>query len=321
MSSELWKLSSEEYINILESSEFSDIELLVGEESNNKVFKAHSQILKIRSTYFRTALSNDWQRTENNVIKFQKLYIYSGVIDLSNNDIKTNFAILIAADELCLNNLCTFIEEYLIDNESLLRENFVFFQDFTTKFTLFSKLVQFCNISIQQDPSLIFKADDFTTIKLEILLDILARNNHSVKQIEIWEKLMLWSIAQSNELPSDKTKWTQNEVSIFGKIIQPFIPHIKFKEISPADFIQKVKPFKNAFDTDLYIQILEHYSFDDNVQNIDSKIINSYLALLIWFIFITIWKKKKILSISTTSVPSEIDAGNYFSTKRAQLSP
>lgn len=71
MSFELLKLSSKEYINILESGEFSDTEILVGEEPNTKVFKAHSLVLKIRSSYFRTALSENWIKTENNVIKLR----------------------------------------------------------------------------------------------------------------------------------------------------------------------------------------------------------------------------------------------------------
>ncbi|CAI2191214.1 19167_t:CDS:2, partial [Funneliformis geosporum] len=302
---ELLKLSSKVYHDILESGEFYDIELLVGEDSNTKVFKAHSLILKIRSPYFRIALSNDWLKKENDVIKFQKpnisvevfgiilKYIYSSTIDLPNNDIKTNIAILIAADELCLNDLCTFIEEYLLEDKSLIRKNFVLFQDVTTRFTQFSKLVQFYNTSIQQDPSLIFKADDFVTIKQEILLDILEKKNHSVEPIEIWDKLMAWSIARSDELSSDTTKWEHNEVSIFGKIIQPFIPHLNFKEISPADFVQKVKPFKDAFDNEFYVQILEYYSFYNNTHSklnnksridssiIDSEIINFDQATLI----------------------------------------
>ncbi|CAG8637474.1 10895_t:CDS:2, partial [Funneliformis mosseae] len=179
--------------------------------------------------------------------------------------------------------------DYLLDDESLLKQNFVLIQDVTTKFTQFSKLVQFYKIAIQQDPSLIFKADDFVTIKQEILLNLLVKNNHSEKPIVVWDKLLEWSIAQSDELPFDTSNWTHNNVSIFGTIIQPFIPYIKFKEISPADFVQKVKPFKNAFDLGFYVQILEYYSFDENVHSkikfdskiIDSRIINSNQAFLL----------------------------------------
>ncbi|CAG8497496.1 15961_t:CDS:2, partial [Funneliformis caledonium] len=195
------------------------------------------ELLNLSSKEYNTILESEFYR-----------YIYSSKIDLSNNDIKTNIAILIAADELCLNYLCTFIEDYLLDDESLLKQNFVLIQDVTTKFTQFSKLVQFYKIAIQQDPSFIFKADDFVTIKQEILLSLLVKNNHSEKPIVVWDKLLEWSIARSDELPLDTSNWTHNEVSIFGTIIQPFISYINFKEISPADFVQKVKPFKNAFD-------------------------------------------------------------------------
>ncbi|CAI2165317.1 9944_t:CDS:1 [Funneliformis geosporum] len=189
-------------------------------------------------------------------------YIYSSIIDLSGNDIKTNIALLIAADELCLNSLCDFIEEHLLINEVLLKKNFILIQSVACQFTQFNRLVQFYNISFQQEPSLIFKADDFTAIKQEILLIILVKNDFSESPIEVWDKLLEWCIAQSDDkLPSDFTKWTENEILIFKSLIQPFIPHIDFKNISPADFFHKIKPLKNIFEDGFYIKILEYYSF------------------------------------------------------------
>ena len=58
--------------NLLESEESFDTEILVGEEPNSKTFKAHSLILKIRSQFFRTALSDNWARTRGDVITLQK---------------------------------------------------------------------------------------------------------------------------------------------------------------------------------------------------------------------------------------------------------
>ncbi|CAI2200205.1 12493_t:CDS:1, partial [Funneliformis geosporum] len=51
---------------------------------------------------------------------------------------------------------------------------------------------QFCKLAIRNDPLLIFKAEDFTTIKQEMLLDILEKNNYSDRSIVIWDKLMEW---------------------------------------------------------------------------------------------------------------------------------
>ncbi|CAI2195902.1 16275_t:CDS:2, partial [Funneliformis geosporum] len=214
------------------------------------------------------------KRIENNVIKLQISdisvevfdilikYMYSSFIDLYGNDIKTNIALLIAADELCLNGLCNFIEEYLLSDELLLKQNFILIQSVSSEYNQFSKLVQFCELNFELDPSLIFMAEDFTTIKQEILLDVLEKNNHSENPIEVWDRLLEWSISKSNdELSFDITKWTQNEISIFSSIVQPFLPHVDFKKISPAEFFHKIKPLKNIFEDDFYIKILEYYTF------------------------------------------------------------
>ncbi len=175
----------------------------------------------------------------------------------------------------------------LLKNKALLKQNFVLIQHVTNQFTQFSKLVQFYKTSSQQEPLLIFKTKDFITIKQENLLEFLIKYGHSLEPIEIWDKLMEWCTAQTNELSSDITKWTDDDFSTFGKIIQPFIPHINFKQITPSDFFQKIKPFKEIFNDEFYVKILEYYSFNgDNIKfkmNIDSKIIDSEQA----FIYLT----------------------------------
>src|SRR5436189_3071981 len=100
---------------------------------------------------------------------------------------------------------------------------------------------------------------------------------------------MEWAIFQFNELPSDLAIWTAGDVSTFGVLIQQFIPHINFKEITPSDFSQKIKPFKDIFNTDFYLKILEYYAFNGEVHsklqmskmNIDSKIINTEQAFFL----------------------------------------
>jgi hypothetical protein len=194
-------------------------------------------------------------------------YIYGGELELENNSFKTNAALLIAADELSLNGLSLFIENYLLKNEELLEQNFVFvLQDITNGLNRFAKLSQ---LFAQKDALLIFKANDFTSIKqglLIALLDIILKHKLCVKPIEIWDKIIEWTNAQSNGSSSDVTKW----------IIQPFISFINFKEISRLDFYRKIRPFKDIFDDNFYLEIIEHYCFKDfQLENyIDSQIIN-----------------------------------------------
>ena len=96
---------------------------------------------------------------------------------------------------MCLYDLCIFIEEYLLKDEKSLKQNFILIRNITNnKFTQFTKLSQFYETAFQQDPTLIFKTDDFITIKKEDLFELLTQNNDSLKQIEVWDSLMKWAI-------------------------------------------------------------------------------------------------------------------------------
>ena len=61
--------------DLLNESGFYDVEIKVGENDNVKTFKAHSIILKARSSYFKVALSNNWikkSEDNDNIILFEK---------------------------------------------------------------------------------------------------------------------------------------------------------------------------------------------------------------------------------------------------------
>src|SRR5438132_12334216 len=58
--------------NLLCESDFYDVEIRIGRDENIKTFKAHSSILKARSLYFKTALSDNWAKKSDGIILFEK---------------------------------------------------------------------------------------------------------------------------------------------------------------------------------------------------------------------------------------------------------
>ncbi len=89
MSNDLLKIISKEYNDVYESGEFSDVEILIGEEPNIKTLNLHSCILKVRSNYFRTLLSgtsgisgNNRTKTKNNAIKLQNPGISAEIYEI-----------------------------------------------------------------------------------------------------------------------------------------------------------------------------------------------------------------------------------------------
>ena len=100
--------------------------------------------------------------------------------------------------------MCSTIEDKLLNNRELLNKNFVTITHAVNKFDHFTKLLQFYKDSLQEDPTLIFKADDFTTIKQEIFLDLISI--YPFKPIEVWNKLIEWSFVKINKSSSEKNE-------------------------------------------------------------------------------------------------------------------
>ena len=72
-----------DFSNLLNNSDYYDVEIKVGEDEDIKIFKAHSIILKARSLYFKTALSDDWiKKSDNGNILFEKENIYPRVFEI-----------------------------------------------------------------------------------------------------------------------------------------------------------------------------------------------------------------------------------------------
>lgn len=57
---------------LLHEADDYNVLLEVGQEPNIETFKAHSVILRARSTYFRAALSTNWAKTNDGIIKMNK---------------------------------------------------------------------------------------------------------------------------------------------------------------------------------------------------------------------------------------------------------
>ena len=72
MTSKFWEELSSDYEKLFEEEIGYDVIIYVGEEPNVKEIHAHSNILSIRSKYFRTAFSNEWAEKKDGKFIFRK---------------------------------------------------------------------------------------------------------------------------------------------------------------------------------------------------------------------------------------------------------
>ncbi|RIA81223.1 BTB/POZ protein [Glomus cerebriforme] len=252
---EFFESLSRDFTSLLDTGDYSDVIIQVGQEPIIREFRVHSLILRTRSLYFRYALSNTWAKTKGNYLVFQKpnispnvfeiilKYIYGASLKLPEVNVNIILEILKAADELCISELIDHIQEFLLYNPELILSNLVLIHKFVTEYEHFTELQSFCLNTINQDPAIFFEAEDFITIDQNTLLSILKANNLIMKEINIWNKIVEWVIAQNPILSHNIESWTSEQFSIFRHIVQPFINLIKFSLISPDDFLEKVRPF------------------------------------------------------------------------------
>ncbi|CAG8745667.1 6330_t:CDS:2, partial [Acaulospora morrowiae] len=198
----LTNLSRDLSILLTDTEDYNMI-INVGEKETTKTFRVHSTILRVRSPYFKAALSSEWAKIENNLITFNKpnispivfeivlKYIYTGQIMLDNYETSVILDLLVAADELCLQELIDHSQDYLLCYKpSWMQRNFatthrIAFQHSGT----FKKLREYCSEIIRNDPELIFQAEDFSMLDENVLINLLKRNDLLVNEILLWENL------------------------------------------------------------------------------------------------------------------------------------
>ena len=82
MVSEFFPRLSQDFSQLLDDADDYNVVIKVGEKTNTKEFRAHSNILRARSPYFKRALSQDWVKKDKNMINFTKPNISSIVFEM-----------------------------------------------------------------------------------------------------------------------------------------------------------------------------------------------------------------------------------------------
>ncbi|KAG9286310.1 hypothetical protein G9A89_014297 [Geosiphon pyriformis] len=295
---------SNDFGNLLDSQNFSDVKIVVGEAPNIKTFHAHSPILAARSPYFAVALSSNGIKRENNTIIFDKpnispkifdiilRYIYNGEISLDKHEVSTILELLVTTDELLLEKIIDPLEDHLIEHRAKeLEENFATLQKTSFMHDSFKKLQNFCTEIVAKNPAIVFNSQDFTFLSENALSSILTRDDLNIEESKIWEKIVEWGVAKLD--PNIQTKkvlnWTDENFKAFKESIERLIPLIRFFNISSVDFYHKVKPFARILPGTLYEDLLHHYLVPGSHQksvdaqplrcsrlNIDSKLLRSH---------------------------------------------
>ncbi|RHZ84153.1 hypothetical protein Glove_85g94 [Diversispora epigaea] len=252
---------SQDFSRLLEDADDYNVTIKVGENQDTQEFHAHSTILRARSPYFKSALSNQWANNKKDgMILFTKpnisspvftliiKYIYTGILDLTNVSGSDILELLVASDELILEELLKYVQNYLIEKKAAwLNKNLVKILPIVSKLASCKQLQDYCYVSICTDPDPFFTSEDFPVLDKDIFLELIKRNDLGIKEIDLWDHLIKWGVSQTPTIKqNDVNKFTDANFGNLKETLDPFISHIRFYEISSKDFFNKVRPYRKV---------------------------------------------------------------------------
>ncbi|RHZ84091.1 hypothetical protein Glove_85g87 [Diversispora epigaea] len=273
MRTEFYSSLSQNFSQLLEDADDYNVTIKVGENQNTQEFRAHSTILRARSPYFKSALSNQWaNKKKDGMILFTKpnisspvftliiKYIYTGILDLTNVSSSDILGLLVASDELILEELFKHVQNYLIEKEAAwLNQNLVKVLLIVSKLASCKQLQDYCYESICTDPEPFFTSKEFPILDKDIFLELVKRDDLGIKEIDLWDHLIKWGISQiPTIIQNDVKKFTDANFRDLKKTLDPFISHIRFYEISSKDFFNKVRQYRKILSLELFEDVMSY---------------------------------------------------------------
>src|SRR2546421_8340521 len=228
-------------------------------------------------------------------------YIYGGRLSLEEYDTTDIIKILVAASELNLQELITYLQSFLVENKTnWMKLNFDLIYQTSFESDSFLELQKYCTDLISEEPDRIFKSLNFSSIPEKLLVSIIQNDKLQMSELQVWEHVLKWGLAQNSGLPSDPTSFSDDEFNALKNTLQQCIPFIRFYNLTSKEFLNKVFPYKKILPKDLYVDLLKDYLNHDGVPpsnkskprisritkginsfNIDSKVITLQHAELI----------------------------------------
>jgi hypothetical protein len=183
---------------------------------------------------------------------------------LEERDTLDIIKILVAANELNIQELIAYIQTFLIKNKvTWMEQNFNLIYQTSFGNDSFLELQKYCNELISKKPDKIFNSLNFTSITKNLLVSLIQSDNHQMREIQVWEHVLKWGLAQNPELPSDLAEFSRENFSILKDTLQQCIPFIKFYNLTAREFSNSVLPYREILPEELFLHLLNLFLDSD----------------------------------------------------------
>jgi hypothetical protein len=190
--------------------------------------------------------------------------------------------ILIASNELSLQELITNLQSFLIENKKTwMEQNFGLIYKTSFADNSFLKLQNFCTEFMSKEPEKVFNSIDFTSISENCLISLIQHDNYEMNVIQVWEHILKWGIAQNPELPSDDPlNYSKDNFDTLKNTLQQCIPFIKLYNLTSKEFLDKIYPYKKIIPKELRENLIKYYLNNDvkPIENSESNTITKEIS-------------------------------------------
>src|SRR6266540_2707307 len=166
-------------------------------------------------------------------------YIYTGEIIYNEQEVNRILELLVASDELLLDELIEHFQNYLIEeHDSWLKSNAIKVLHTFYHHDSCEKLYKTCMNMVCLNPQRVFESESFPLIQQHILSSILKRDDLSLNEYEIWNHIISWGIYNNDSLKESKNinGWTDKDFKLLGETLEEFIPLIRFSNMKHKEF-------------------------------------------------------------------------------------
>ena len=128
--------------------------------------------------------------------------------------------IIIASDDLKLNQLIKVVEEFFIKNHyQSLRDDPVGILQTAYCHQVLNNIQKSCLEVVCFEPENLCNSVNFIKLPALLLEIILKQDDLNLDEIKVWENLIKWGLAQDKTLIDDVSKWNQEKFNIFERIL------------------------------------------------------------------------------------------------------
>ncbi|PKC53775.1 hypothetical protein RhiirA1_430055, partial [Rhizophagus irregularis] len=123
----------------------------------------------------------------------------------------------------------------------------------------FLELQKYCTKLISVEPDKIFQSLNFSSIPEKLLVSIIQNDNLQMSEVQVWEHVLKWGLAQNPELSSDPTSFSVEDFNTLKNTLQQLIPFIRFYNLTTKEFSDKVLPYMKILPDDLCMNLLKTF--------------------------------------------------------------